>query len=219
MTTKPWIYLFGNSHVSMFTGTDDIVDLYNLTDTESPSYIYRLLRVGPSTAFNFFWNPKYYPFILNLLENDPNSKNAYIGLIVGEIDCRWHLGYNSDKFNISIKKCIDECVDRFFMCYIDLKKRGYKCIVFSVHPASTQPHRPIADGPFYGEYKNRNIITEYYNKVLEEKCNIHNIPYCNYFTDLMNVDYEPKLEYFRDTLHLKGIVLNIVESKLKSIIT
>jgi hypothetical protein len=216
MIKKPTICIFGNSHVSMFTGHDSIIGENSVVISETDSFQYRLQRIGPSTAFNFFWNANYYPNIISILDREASFKDKYIGLIVGEIDCRWHLGYNSNTCGRPIDECIEECVDRFFMCYIDLKKRGYKCIVFSVHPASTQGHREIADGPFYGEYKNRNRITEAFNNLLRQKCKIHKIPYCEYYSDLMHDDYEPKMEYFMDTLHLKGSrVLQIVESKLK----
>ena len=213
------LFLFGNSHVCMFNGNDTFVPDGHSQTLSSSHFEYRLQRVGPSTAYNFFWNPKYYPLLIKILEDDPESKKGVIGLILGEIDCRWHIGFISEKNKISFEKCVEECVDRMFMCYIDLKMKGYNCIVFSVHPASTQGHQADPTGPFYGDYRNRNRITIYFNSCLRTKCEIHNIPFCDFFSDLINENLEPKMEYFLDSMHLKGsMVRAIVENKMLQLI-
>jgi hypothetical protein len=132
---KKSIYIIGNSHTKMFLGNDTLDFPENAT-SESDVFKYIIFNVGPSTAYNFFWNPKYYPTLINRLNNN-TIEFDYISLLLGEIDCREHVINQYIANKKSMEDNIVEIIDRYMMCVIDLKKRGYKPIVFAVHPPTT----------------------------------------------------------------------------------
>jgi hypothetical protein len=205
--SKLSFFFFGSSHVCAFSGTDELFHDNNLHVFERGEIEYKLQRVDPSTAYNFFWNPDYYPKILNMLSYYNVKNTDYISLILGEIDCRTHLGRISETTGRPLIECIEECVDRYFMCYIDLKRRGYNCIVFSVHPGSTYPPCEKHDSPVFGDFEYRNRLTQAFNFLLEHKCKVHNIPFCNYYYELMESQFKPNMDFFMDYVHIRGTLL------------
>ena len=148
---KPSLYIFGSSHVTQFSGQNIAISETELCRYETEKCIYNLKRLGPCTAYNFFWNPSYFQNVLNYLPQI-NREQDYISLMIGEIDCRWHIGKQSTNKNLDIDIVIDEVVDRLFINNIYLKKLGFNVIVFSVHPASTYPACDSPNSPLFGDH-------------------------------------------------------------------
>ena len=203
---KPGICIFGNSHVSSFSGTDNIVD-GTLQKFESEHFIYRCQRLGPCTAYNFFWNPSYYPRVLELLAQHNPDKEYTVCLLLGEIDCRVHIGLNHEKTSRPLNECIEEVIDRMLLCLLDLKQRGYKVLVIAVQPASTFPPSTHPDGPVHGDFTFRNTLTREFNRALEHKSKLHGFPFCSIFDTLMKDDVTPNMSYFMDYVHLRGTMV------------
>ena len=202
---KPRIVLFGNSHVSAFSGQDTIINEHPNT-FESDYFQYYCQRLGPCTAYNFFWNKQYYSRVLDILETN-NFKNDTVCLLLGEIDCRLHIGLNSEEKSKPLDECIEEVIDRFLLCLLDLKQRGYKVLIIAVQPASTYPPSKNPDGPVHGDFILRNTITRDFNKVLERKSKIHNFLFCSIFDTLMVDEYTPDMNNFMDYVHLRGSIV------------
>jgi hypothetical protein len=210
--TKAKLFIFGNSHVSAFSGTDEIVD-DTLQRSESEDSIYMFQRLGPCTAYNFFWNPNYYPRVLQLLEEHNPKKEFTVCLLLGEIDCRVHIGRNAEKTSRPINECIEEVIDRYLLCLLDLKQRGYRVLVFAVQPASTCPPSTNPDGPVHGHFIFRNLLTRQFNSVLEYKSKLHGFLFCSIFDTLMEDETTPNMEYFIDYVHLRGSMLRTLFDK------
>ena len=96
------IHCIGNSHINIFSGKNEIT-------SESYNSVFKLKHVGPVIAFNFYEN--HYPNVLEYLNDF--DKEDYVMLIVGEVDCRWHLLKQSNLQNRNINDLVKECVDRF----------------------------------------------------------------------------------------------------------
>ena len=203
MENKPKIFLFGNSHVSAFSGSDCIVADDRLLTFESPNFIYNVRRLGPCTAYNFFWNPNYYKTVIDILESN-NIKNEIVCLLIGEIDCRVHIGLNSDLKSKPLDESIEEVIDRINICLLDLKKRGYKVLVIAVQPASNYEPSTDPNSPMHGSYEYRNKLTREFNTALERKAKVHNYLFCSIFDYLMVDKYTPNMDYFMDYVHLRG---------------
>jgi hypothetical protein len=217
MSSKPRIILFGNSHVSAFCGKDMIIE-DTLQTFESEHFIYVCKRLGPCTAYNFFWNPDYYPKVIQTLESNTYKEDT-ICLLLGELDCRVHIGLNSDKSSRPLDECIEEVVDRFLLCLLDLKKRGYKVLVIAVQPASTHPPSTKPDKPVHGHFIFRNRLTRQFNTLLERKCRIHSFLFCSIFDTLMLDDLTPNMDFFMDYVHLRGsLVRPLFEEELRKLI-
>jgi len=202
MATKPRIILFGNSHVSAFSGEDRIVG-DGLITFESDNFIYAVHRLGPCTSYNFFWNPNYYQKVISILEHN-NIKDEIVCLLIGEIDCRVHIGINSELKSKPLDECIEEVIDRANICLLDLKKRGYKVLVIAVQPASTDGPSTNPNNPMHGTYEYRNKLTQEFNTMLERKAKVHDYMFCSIYDKLMIDKYTPNMTYFMDYVHLRG---------------
>lgn len=217
MSRKPRILIFGNSHVSAFSGTDTIID-DALQTFESEHFIYICKRLGPCTAYNFFWNPSYYPKVIETLEST-SYKDDTICLLLGELDCRLHIGLNSEKSSRPLDECIEEGVDRFVLCLLDLKKRGYKVLVIAVQPASTEPPSTHPEKPVHGHFIFRNRLTRQFNALLQRKSRIHGFLFCSIFDMLMVDDDTPNMDFFMDYVHLRGsLVRPMFDEQLRKLV-
>ena len=78
--------------------------------------------------------------------------------MIGELDCRLHIGLNSD---------------------LKSKKRGYKVMVIAVQPASNYPPCTDPYSPIHGSYEYRNKLTR------EHKSKVHGYLFCSIFDRLM----------------------------------
>jgi len=174
------IFCIGNSHVNIFRGLDTVHggmgDQIKLFSTH---------HIGPTVAYNFYQH--HYPKILEYLLNTNIDKTKdYIMLIVGEVDCRWHLPKQASIKNMKVEDLVEECINRYFECYLDLINRGYKVIVWGGHPSTTGSHNDNAMCPVYGDCEYRNKISLYWNHTLKNTCEIYNIPFLSIIQYLIN---------------------------------
>lgn len=205
------IFCIGNSHVNIFRGVDlvfsnDEIDLFTTN------------HIGPTIAYNFFEH--HYPNVLEYLSSaNINMKEDYIMLIVGEVDCRWHLPKQAEIQNKNIEFLVEECINRYFRCYLDLINRGYKVIIWGGHPSTTSGHNDDENSPVYGDCQHRNAITLYWNNYFKKICEENNIPFLSIIKYLIDDNNLTKMEYFMDYCHLKSsMVMPFVYKELKNII-
>lgn len=129
--------------------------------------------------------------------------------MLGEIDCRVHIINQFIKNNKNIDYNMKEIIDRYMMCVIDLKKKGYKPIVFAIHPPTT----------VIVNFQDIIKIVWLYNEVLKEKCIIHSVIFCNVFYELMISSDVPNDTLYIDDIHLNGkLVRSIYEKKIQELI-
>lgn len=190
------IYTFGNSHAHVFTGTHPATFGEGNYNTNFKSF-----SLGATIAYNFYEH--HLSKIYDILANTPFDKEKdYVMLIVGEVDCRWHLPYQANLQNRPINEIVSECIDRFYRCYIDLQKNGYKIIGWGGHPSTTAGHSDNASEPIYGNCIIRNEISRLWDQKLGEKCKVNNIPYISIIEALIDDSGLTKMEYFDDYCHL-----------------
>jgi hypothetical protein len=190
------IYVFGNSHANVFTNTRP--GNFGLGKKHSKFISYCL---GPVIAYNFFEH--HHNKILNVIEELKVSKEDWIVLAVGEVDCRWHLPFQAHQQNRNYAEIVDECVDRFFRSHMSLKEKGYNVIGWGGHPSTTSGHNNDNESPIFGDCLYRNTISKYWDKSLEKRCHENDIEYVsilNYFIDENNG--LTKMEYYSDYCHL-----------------
>jgi len=206
------IHAIGNSHVNIFTGTD-IVGIYN---DKIP--LFKTYQIGPTIAYNFFEH--HYPTVLEYLSdfNEFNKETDYVSLIVGEVDCRWHLLKQAEIQKKPIESIVKECVDRFFRCYLDLQEKGYNVISWGSHPSTVSGHNNNLSCPVYGNCLQRNKITKMWNAYIKEKSDDHNIKFLSLFDHLIKDDGMTDMQYMLDYCHLKSTkVLPFLYKELRNI--
>lgn len=191
------IYTFGNSHAHLFTGSDP--KKYGFGEKSNPYFT--SFSLGPVIAYNFL--ESHHSKLISVLESiDFNKKEDYIMLIVGEVDCRWHLPSQVKIQGRSKESIVEECIDRLFTVYLDLINRGYKIIGWGGHPSTTSEHDENPNCPVFGNCKYRNNISIIWDEYISLKCEIYNIPYISIINDLINEDGLTRMEYFMDYCHL-----------------
>ena len=211
------LYLFGCSHVSKFTGLDAIIPIQKLLDYESDRFKYHLCRLGGSLTYNFFWHDNYYGQVLRMLEGK-NKSNAVVSLILGEIDCRIHIG-KQIVAGRPMDEAVEEVVDRLLLPLLDLKQKGWRCLAFAVQPASNHPACDLNDCPATGTPQIRNTITREFNRILAHKCRIHGFLFCDLFDELMADEKNADMRFFMDYVHLRGtLVRPMYEAKLATLL-
>lgn len=215
------IHTFGNSHVNFFTNS--LPQNRNKTILD-PFISYPL---GPTIAYNFYEH--YYAKVLDMLNTSIiDKKNDYVMLVVGEVDCRWHLPYQIHQQNKNYKDVIEECIDRFFRCHLDLKRLGYKVISWGGHPSTIDGHNDNPNCPIWGDCNYRNLISMYWSDYLEYKSKNNQIEFISIIKDLIyesnddknNIQYLTKMEYYIDYCHLNSNkYLNSVINKFNNLIS
>lgn len=213
------IHVIGNSHVSIFSGASKIINclpeksIYRATDDIE----YHAYHLGPTIAYNFFEH--HYPIVRKIIEKNVDKENDYIMMAVGEVDCRWHLPKQAEFQNKKIELIVEECVSRFFRCYLECKENGYKCIGWGSHPSTNQGHSENPNSPVYKDVLTRNKISKEFETFLREKCQSNQMLFLSIFDDLLNKDGTTNMEYLIDYCHLKADkVLPMVTEKIKKII-
>lgn len=195
------IHCIGNSHVSLFTG-EPSSSFPCFESQKSPHFRTRWL--GPTIAYNF--KEHHFPKVKDYLKNVPTTDAVM--LIVGEVDCRWHLPFQADKQKKSIEDITRECVERFFGCLIGLRDLGYQPIGWGTHPTTTHGHvdPPGNDtyGPIFGDVETRNKICILWNRSLEELCQSEGFPFVSIYRHLVDEKNVTKMEYLQDYCHLSN---------------
>lgn len=206
------IHCIGNSHVNIFKGIDEIFG-----DDMLP--LFKTFDTGPTIAYNFYQH-HYYPKAIKYIVDNVNVKDDYIMLIIGEVDCRWHIPKQAELQNRNITDVVIECVDRYFKCFLDLKNKGYKVIGWGGHPSTTAGHNDDIHAPVYGECVLRNKTSLLWNSYLEEKCKQHDVPFISIIHELIDKDTGlTKMDYFIDYCHLKSsLVMPMVMEKLSRVV-
>lgn len=204
------IYTIGNSHVNVFTN--------NSPGHGSIGYLYpfKSLSIGPTIAYNFYEH--HYPIVLRTLTELNVKPSDYIILIVGEVDCRWHLPYQAMIQNRNVWDLTKECIDRFYRCHIDLKSRGYNVLSWGGHPSTNSGHDDNSSSPVFGNVLLRNKISKMWDTYMESKSKENDITHISIIDELINEDGTTKMEYFMDYCHLEyNMVKDMISNKFKNI--
>jgi len=199
------IHIIGNSHVSIFSGKSTILNKYPShveTYTPTPNITYCSYHIGPTIAYNFFEH--HYHHVTDICERFVNKDTDYIMIVVGEVDCRWHLPKQASIQHIEIDTLVDECVTRFFRCYRDLSNKGYKCIGWGGHPSTNGGHNDDPNSPVYGDVNRRNNISKLFEYTIKQKCIENNMPFISILHECINDDNTTDMTYFIDYCHLNA---------------
>lgn len=190
------IHCIGNSHANMFTGSHPAKMWETTYDN-----CFSSTSIGPVIAYNFTENHE--SKCLDVLSNIYKSDDKVM-LIVGEVDCRWHLPKRISTNNESVSKVVNECVERFFRSVMNLKNRGYSMVTWCGHPSTTDGHRDNYDSPVWGDCLPRNKISIEWKKSLETLSLTNDIPCVSIIDDIIKEDGLTDMSYFIDYCHLNS---------------
>lgn len=202
------MHVIGNSHVSVFANTNEIVPFWYEPRGQGDNTIFKTYRLGPTTAYSF--TDKYWPEIERILFNINKTEN--ISLCVGEVDCRYHLPQRiMDGANIY--SIINECAQRFFQTALRIRALQYSVTIWGVHPSIAEEcHNEIT--PAYGTRQFRNYVTRLWNNTIERMCLTMGVHFIPIFSDLI-IDGHANQYFYRDYCHLNNRVFPILVEKLE----
>lgn len=206
------IYIIGDSHVSVFSGTDTTHDglrhiqpefgtCYTLSQGQLRPHVNRFeqriphfcpIKTGSNTAYNSF---NKLPRIEQAISEYGVTEDDYVFLSFGEIDIRNHIGFNIDE---TLYNTITKCIDRYMETVLHLKNKGINVGVYAPPCSSVGTKTPID----YGNVIIRNSMTLAFNEYLTYKCNEHNIPIKDIASLMMLPDGTTDESYIMDDIHL-----------------
>jgi hypothetical protein len=225
------IYALGNSHANYFANSHPGV--LGFGDPSQFNYGKERNEHFMSYSANFHNpNPKYrhvlahkfmeryYPYITNVINNINYTENDYIMLIVGEIDCRWHIPKKITLQNLPAEEVVLEFINDLFPAFINLQENGYNVVGWGGQPSTTGNHNDDPDNPVYGDCLFRNKISLLWNDLLYNKCKEHGMKFVSIIRDLIDESGLTKMEYFMDYCHLtqKSFPMVLEKCKLEGII-
>lgn len=197
---KKKIYVVGDSHVSLFSGVDKIVDYgWIKSKIRHKKAVFFTNKLGAVLAFNlmnktFFWDTIH-----------KIRRQSTIILVFGEIDCRVHLLKNDN---------VKECTDRYF----DVIKKialDYPVMVFCPVASTIGMHENGDEYAAFGTCFERNIATHKFNTLLKQRCNEINVPTIDILQDLITIDGITNMDFYFDEIHLSQKTLPLVFKHLK----
>ena len=165
---------------------------------ESPGF--KSYPIGPTIAYNF--STHHLPKVKQIIEENKIPDGAKILLVVGEVDCRWHIPFQADKQKRSTGSIVVECLDRFFETLIHLRELGYEPMGWGTHPTTILGHSDDINQPRFGDVIYRNGICLVWNDYLQYKCARYNFPYKSIYWNLVYSNNITRVEYFQDYCHL-----------------
>lgn len=205
------IFCIGDSHVSLFTGVNEVQRPWPRKAKKLLPF-FQVLPLGPVLAYNLKspnTKTKGREKLFKVLQKEV-PKGSLVFLSFGEIDCRAHLLKQSRLQKRTIEAVVTECVDRYFSVILEVKKLGFKPLIWNAIPSTRLTNISSKDFPTFGSCKERNMITSMFNKKLEEKCiskKIHFISTYEYFVDK---DGLTNMAYYMDAVHLSQKAMQVI---------
>ena len=202
------IHCIGDSHVSIFNGTDNISMGGELPYSKDTHPNFKSYNLGPALAYNLNkkghkWNN----LLNNVLKNIP--KKDYILLSFGQIDCCNHLPKQKilqpERSYIVI---IKECVNKYFSVIKNIKEEGFNVIVYG----------PVI--PQYCEYaqynrEDKKFALKLFTEYLSLLCKDNNILHISMYDKLTDKNDMLIKHYYRETMHLNTNAFELVINELK----
>ena len=222
------IYIIGDSHVSVFSGTDTTHDglrhiqpefgtCYTLSQGQLRQHVNRFeqrishfcpIKTGSNTAYNSF---NKLPRIEQAISEYGVTKDDYVFLSFGEIDIRNHIGFN---VKTTLEETIKNCVDRYMETVLYLKNKDINIGVYAPPCSSIGNKTPID----YGDVILRNKMTMIFNEYLTHKCNENDIPIKNIASLMILPDGTTDESYIMDDIHLSQKAMPLLLKEFSDII-
>ena len=184
------IHCIGDSHSAVFSGKEEMQPIWpQRSDDRTP--FFKSYRIGPATAYQLETKIL---VIDEIIQFNVNLDTDYVLFCFGEVDIRAHLIKQMDLQSKTVNEIVKECVDRYFSVLLRYKEANIKVIAWGPI-ASWHESKQYTGGPSFGTCLERNIVTEEFNRYLEELCNQNNIEFVTIFYKMIDENKITKPEY------------------------
>lgn len=206
------IYCFGDSHVSMFSGKNELLSIYtekNLLQKFS-YHEFVPVRLGAVLAYSLLKSntkEKGHEKLESLFNQIPINSNVIF--LFGEIDIRCHVLKIHFQTQQKIEDIIMDIIDQYMKYSKIILKRGYSLSI--IGPMGTSNLKePDPEYPFYGSHYERNRATLIFDKILKEKCQLIGIHYITLARFTIRRNYQTRLIFYFDGIHLSQLIMPYV---------
>lgn len=222
---KEVIYCIGDSHVSFFSGSDKIQPLWPLNSTDELTF-FKTFRLGAVLAdslsrYGSAMKGRELLFILldrkiPVLQLRPIPPGSRVLFCFGEIDCRFHIVKQAEMKSSSIESVASEVADRYSQVLKEVQDVGYEILVWNVIPP-TNPTVQNPEFPHYGDYAQRIIATEHFNKRLKSNAERNGFIFIDVYDKLIDENRNANLEFYMDQVHLSQKAMPFAIDELKQV--
>ena len=215
------IYIIGDSHTALFTGTNDIQPKWpsefgKINNLDRIPLI-KTFRISAGTAYNS--KSKAVPIINEIIKCNNITELDTIILCFGEVDCRAHLIKQFSIQKIEINKIILECVNRLLETILYYKKKGFNIVGYG--PVATfkdENKNNIPVNRYFGNEVLRNKVTQFFNNYYKNLCYNNDIPFFTIFNYLIDSNLKSKKNYHtNDCMHYSTKVLPFILEEMELI--
>jgi len=214
------IYCFGNSHVSIFNGSDYLTPVwpkknayFNKTLVEVRDRLpwFRTINIGAATAYQA---EKHFKTIQNILTTLPefDKKEDTLLLVFGEVDIRQHVYQQSRQQNRVLPDIVKEVARRYLTAVLGLVEKEFKIALYGCSGSWLMKNLIILNK--HGTVKNRNKATFVFNNCLKEFCEQHSIPYVSVFNESVDKNWMTDIRYMDAGVLGEGSGLHITTKML-----
>jgi hypothetical protein len=212
------IFAFGNSHVSIFSGTDLMVPIWPERSQDKLPW-FKTFRIGAVTAYQAM---RHLDVLYEICEKcDFDKKSDLLLFVFGEVDIRAHIIEQSKKQDKSRIQITREVVDRYYEAIRDVVNKGYTVAVFGcVGGFKRNGKRQEPPWPYAGTCKDRNAITQIFNDAIEKKCLLDDIPFISIFEEMLFTNGVTDIRYLdeeRAGCHITTKMLPLILWKFRDL--
>ena len=193
------IHVIGDSHVSLFSGKDEVVPEYP-TPHKDDVRLFKTYRLGAYLAYSV--GNAEHPVrekLETLLKSLP--KKPKVLLCFGEIDCRAHVVKQAQLQGKSIQETAYYIADIYLT---GIEAIRLLCGVLGVWGATPQAPAEQSSNrfPTVGTMQERNKATFYFNQALEQGCSEREIFFASVWSPIVDENFVSNPDYFMDSAHL-----------------
>ncbi len=230
---KNKIYCIGDSHISLFSGNNNMIEIYPIFHGSVLKYIksmiiyiFRTLRFQTFDRYTYF---KVYRIgavlayslnktnttlkgrekIFKLLKKIP--KRSKILFSFGEIDCRAHIQKQVEKQQIEVSKVIDDTVKAYAEFLNEVQMLGYQVYVWNAIP--NNGNFISKEFPAIGTLEERINIVNEFNKKVKLFCENSGIFFITIIDELSDADNRIDKKYYMDDIHLSHLAMDLLKLK------
>ena len=222
------IYIIGDSHVSVFSGTDVKDDgqrhiqpefgtqytirkgqITPMNKFEQRIPYFNPIKIGSNTAYGSYGK---LPIIEQVIDEYDINGSDYVFTCFGEIDISHHIGFQADKAGMLISDAIKICVDQYMKTVLYLKDAGINVGVYA--PMAQSGHR----NGIYRDMVFRNKMTIEFNEYLAQKCNENDIPIVDISKQMLLPDGTTDSKWFMDGHHLAQTAMPLLIDGFRRVI-
>jgi hypothetical protein len=213
------IHCIGDSHCCFFLGYDHISKEYPVVAKSlmPRTFCYRL---GPVLAYNLnkYGTATRGKEMLDEILTGLDPKKDILLLSFGEIDCRAHILKQVREKNADAQEVVDSCVLNYMTAVKEMTRRNFRVFIWNaVYSANYLEKNNDLEYPYRGTVKERNMITEMYNRTLNAAAGAAGAVFVDISGFLIDRNTGlTKDEFYQDSVHLNRRLFTLAIRKINS---